>query len=136
MSAELIFSEEEKEIIKKYSEQSVKDNVLSLNPFKYKDDYPKSYKKCVEYMQKKAGKEADIDDEIVVSVFAYSPRTILYEFLDGENLSININGQGSKWSYHIPEIQKEGFNEIFPSRVETEQKAFEEAFASLEEKLK
>lgn len=124
------FGEEQKKEISNYVKGSLELNVLAIDPFEIEKLYPNAYKACKDYMDGKA--ETEVGDEIVVSVYLYSPRTVLYDFLDEKEVFINIRGQKDEWSYSVNNLNSILINK---TRTLAEVDALKCAFEELEKKL-
>ncbi len=114
-----------------YLDQSVVEDMLSLNALKIKRLYPNSFKLCVEYISEKS--RLPQTDDVLIGIFLYGPRTILYEFFDDAGLYINVVGASNQWHYTITSETIQVVNGgIAKTRREAEKLALEEAFSHLD----
>lgn len=75
------------------------DDLLAFNALTLKAKFPKSYKKVVDFMQVKSS--LDTDEDTILGVFLYSPKTVVYNFFDDNELYINVGGWKQDWHYTI-----------------------------------
>ena len=111
-----------------YIEQSGTEGLLSINALKIKRLYPNAYKEAAKYISEKS--RISQSDDMLIGIFLYGPRTILYEFFDDYGFYINILGSKEKWHYTITSdtIQVVNGGQA-TSRIEAEKLALNEAFS-------
>lgn len=125
---ELTDSEKE-EVLANYVKESIAHNVVALNHAKIKRQYPKALKALEAFITERAGQP--VEEDTIVGVLLYSPRSVLYEFFDNKKIFINIAGSETDWHYTI----NGGYaNMGYASRVLAECDAFEDAFSQLNRK--
>ena len=76
-------------------------------------------------------KVQDIDDDKVATIIDAGPR-MLFDVFDEHELYINIDMTAGHWGWEVGSSVE---NAVCSSRIEAEQKAIEQAFKLLEEKL-
>ena len=115
--------------IQEYLSSALKQGIIGFDGYKIKKTYPCAYQLIKEYMEEKS--QGEMEDDIIVGVFLYSPRTILFNFFDDKKFYVNIIGKKGSWYFTINDAVVGGFT----SRVECEVEAFHAAFTSLEKTL-
>lgn len=118
--------------LEKYVEAALKEEIIALNSLKIKKTYPKSYEKLVTYMNKKSSLE-EMDEETIMGVFMYSPRTVTFIFFDNEKIFLNIFGSDQHWRYTME--ANESSEESYKSRTLCEVAGYFAAFDKLEKQL-
>lgn len=127
---------EDKEIaIKLAVEDSLKNNLLAINGLDIKKKYPKGYKALATYMGDKAQIPNMMDEETVLGILLYSPRIVLYDFFDLNEIYTNILGLKQSWYVNIDSLKIKHTTPTFSSRVEAEVAGFDKAFEILEKDL-
>lgn len=132
-------SEEEKEDVEKYVQESIANRIFCVNGFKIKANYPKAFEKYKETVLAKVNpqfinKNAPSDD-IVHSALLYSARIILPEFFDDNKVYMNIHGSNDTWKYTMDVKSSYYVSPEFKDRIAAEVAGYEASFAELEKLL-
>jgi hypothetical protein len=118
--------------LEKYVAAALEDEIVAFNSIKIKRTWPESYKELVKFMNGKT-QMGEMDDETIMGVFMYSPRTVIYNFFDYKKIFVNIFGSDQHWRYTME--ANESSEEIYPNRTLCEVAAYIEAFNRLEKQL-
>lgn len=129
-------TEEEKEQVENYVQESIKNKVFAINGFKIKEKYPKAWEKFKQDVLNKVNPaliNKNSPEDIVHSALLYSARIILPEFFDQHGIFMNIRGGKEAWRYTM-EIGEVHNISSPPSktRIEAEAFGYEAAFIELE----
>lgn len=117
-------------------EESNKNGLAAYNGFVLKTQYPRAYNKLVEYMGNKAQIPGMMDDDTVLGILLYSPRIVVFEFFDINEIFVNTKiGIDRKWSYEIDTKHQIYGSKLYTTRVLAEVEGFHKAFELLEQKL-
>lgn len=131
--------ENQKPLVEEHVKYSIENGMPAFDGFEVKAKYPKAYEKLREYAAKKANMGTEnIDDELIIGVLLYSPRSILYDFFDTSNIFVNIQRGNvtERFEYRIDTDTSVGELSDTQSTTRTviEVEAFEKAFEILENK--
>jgi len=118
--------------LEKYVAAALDNEIVAFNSIKIKRTWPESYNELVKFMNERTN-VGEMDDETIMGVFMYSPRTVTYNFFDSKKIFVNIIGSDQHWIY-TPE-SNESSKEIYPNRTLCEVAAYIEAFNKLEKQL-
>jgi hypothetical protein len=127
-------TEEMNDILEQGSKSLIDRNMVAFNGITIRKSYPKSYQLMVEYMMK-VSDLGKIDDETAIGILLYSPRTVLFNFFDSNELRVQINYNDSEntwfYTFNKDNYQAKGYT----SRTKAEVDGFDRAFAVLEKRL-
>lgn len=110
-----------------------KEGIVSINAFEYKRSFPKAFQELLKYTAKKSHmSENELNGDTMIGILLYSPRTVLFDFLDDSDIYLNIHGKKNMWKYNIDDKPSE---DTYVKRAECEMAGYKAAFQKLEEKL-
>lgn len=88
MTSEL---ENQRPVVEEHVNHFINRDLPSFSAFEIKDKYPKAYEKLRQFAGEQASMGTEnIDDELLIGVLLYSPRSLLYLFFDNHNVFVNI----------------------------------------------
>lgn len=126
------YTDVEKEaMMEEYVTPALEDGLLAINSYKIKRECPLAYALMKEYMIKRAG-FPNLDDDTIIGALLYTPRNVIYDFLDNNGQFLNIHGAETTWKYTFDPNESFG---PFTSRVRAESEGFVAGLARLEVKL-
>jgi len=119
-----------------YIKEYLDKGIVAYNAIRIKDKYPKAYRKFVKYIDSVAtipGVAAD--DETMIGILLYSPRTIIFNFFDDNTIFVlpKFAKVNRKWYYEIVLPQADAIlSGEYDNRTEAEVSGFMKAFEILE----
>lgn len=121
-------SEEESKAIEELMQHIKEDGLPGINPYQFRKDYPKVYKKFIEFMKVVTKGTGTMDH--VVGGLLFTPRNVIVKFLDENEYFTSVFFDGAdSWTGSI-------FDEYLPTRAEAELAEWDAAFKQFEAALK